>query len=1586
MKQAGRRIGARALLAAAMLALPAMIAPAVRAAGPTVVINEVHYHPADDSRGGEFVELYNFGPDAVDIGGWLLDGARYTFPLGTVIAPGSHLVVAADPGALLDRHEIDPAVIVGPYEGTLDNQGERLRLWNTSGYLVSFVEYQDSDAWPEEPDGLGPSLERLSPLREEVDARAWAASIPVGGTPGRPNSVRVDADPRPRGEIIEVVPAGARWAFFRGREAPPPGWNDLGFDDSGWEFGDAGFGYGDDDDATVLDDMRDTYLTVFIRRTFEIEDPGRVALLTLLVDFDDGFAAWINGQEIARQNVDNTSFDAPATQDHEAGFFERFTVRELDGLLRPGTNVIALSGHNGDLVSSDLTLSPALEVELLPPDLPPAPPPTWEPAPRRLKLNELHPAGEGDGWVEIFNTADEPEDASGFRVLALGPAGGDAAIPAGTVVPPPGHLVLGESQLGFALDGIHALILATDDGRFVDGLNPRVTGPQHSTGRYPDGGGNRVVFTSPTRGAPNAIDLESPVVINEIMYHPAEENAGGEFIELFNRSAEPVDLSGWSFTRGVAFTFPAGLVVQPSGFVVLARDPAAAAAHYAIGDVLGPYEGRLKNDAETLLLRDALGNPRDRVRYADEGSWPESADGLGPSVELVHPGIENRGGAAWAASEGEGTPGAPNSRLTDDPQPYVALVRHRPPVPTSAEPVRVEALVADEREVTAVSLFYEVDESRGGPVEVPMVDDGIGDDGVASNGVWGGDIPPLPDGSIVAFWITADAAGGQSVIAPPDAPRPSFLYEIDDEPHADLRPLYRIVMRADDFRELRSRGNGSDVLLDATFISDDAAYYNRGLRYRGSSARSCNPLSYRVQFDHDVDFHGIKRLNLNGCATGRQWIGLDLLRRTGIPTPRAWFRRLSINGDLQSGWFLRVETIDDAFLEHTMPGDDSGNLYRGRSQANLDYRGEEFGPYRPHYSKVTNELLDDYSDVVDLCFRFDSDTTGDGEFVAAIEERVDADQWARYFAAFALLGSTENSILLNNGDDYFLYHRFSDNRWVLLPWDLDSCFDDEGQRLFRPTVDAIQRFLRHPFYASSYWCDLRELIDSAFAPELINSRIDHLVPLFPPGFVGGLRSYASARRAFIEARLVGEVEIEQITGGSICAGVVVPAGPTMSLIGRAPGCGTVAVTVNGAPASWDPVSTTWSARMDVDATTALTVLAIDRDGAEVDRLELELETPDAIAGPERHEQAEASPHLAMKAADFQAVTDPDEDGAVWLVRTGVASALGARGRVLRAPDGGRPGETGQSTAIYRLLFRRAGTYRAYFRARGFDGSSNTFWRPAEFDTEPAERQPANRSGAFAWFDEGAYVVTDDDVAGERLFEFRVGVREPRLEIDAIVLSVDQGGGGTLDPATLDAIVTSTVDDPIPPRARITVEPATEIDLVLGLARATLDGVTSHDGSCGTDGLAYLWEKVSGPEGSVFRDAIDAPSVEVEFLEPGEFVFRLTVTRPDGDTAASEATITVTGPPVTFNSYLLCDSNSDGEISISDSIFSLLALFGGGTSPRCAAATDCNSDGRFNLTDPIFSLNYLFLAGESPAAPFPQCDEAPSTVCATATCQ
>ena len=127
-----------------------------------------------------------------------------------------------------------------------------------------------------------------------------------------------------------------------------------------------------------------------------------------------------------------------------------------------------------------------------------------------------------------------------------------------------------------------------------------------------------------------------------------------EWIELYNRGASAVDVSGWSLDEAVEFTFPEGSMIAPAEYVVIAFDAGALRAKYPDVRVIGAFSGTLSNDNERVMLRDRNGNPADEVHYFEEAPWPPFADGGGSSLELRSPDSDNSRPQAWAASD-EGT-------------------------------------------------------------------------------------------------------------------------------------------------------------------------------------------------------------------------------------------------------------------------------------------------------------------------------------------------------------------------------------------------------------------------------------------------------------------------------------------------------------------------------------------------------------------------------------------------------------------------------------------------------------------------------------------------------------------------------------------------------------------------------------------------------------------------------------------------------------------------------------------------------------------------------------------------------------------
>lgn len=261
----------------------------------------------------------------------------------------------------------------------------------------------------------------------------------------------------------------------------------------------------------------------------------------------------------------------------------------------------------------------------------------------------------------------------------------------GTILAPGGFLVLTESDFNpqpgvppsFALNSWgESLYLFSGD------VNTNLTGYSHSFdyGAAANGVsfGRHVISTgeeqwpaqsTTTLGATNAAPRVGPVVINEVLYHPA--SGYDEFVELFNLSSTNVPLydpahpaNAWKLS-GLGYTFSNNVTLPAGAYLLLVpMDPAAFRAKYAIApqvQIVGPYAGVLQDSGERLRLErpdnpDTNGVPYivvDEVRYNDRPPWPSGADGDGPSLQRRAPLVYGNEPTNWFASGI--TPGATNS-------------------------------------------------------------------------------------------------------------------------------------------------------------------------------------------------------------------------------------------------------------------------------------------------------------------------------------------------------------------------------------------------------------------------------------------------------------------------------------------------------------------------------------------------------------------------------------------------------------------------------------------------------------------------------------------------------------------------------------------------------------------------------------------------------------------------------------------------------------------------------------------------------------------------------------------------------------
>ena len=495
-----------------------------------------------------------------------------------------------------------------------------------------------------------------------------------------------------------------------------------------------------------------------------------------------------------------------------------------------------------------------------------------------------------------------------------------------------------------------------------------------------------------------------PVVINEIMYHPAPatpEPANLEWIELRNTGAASVDLHGWKFTKGVSFTIT-NVTLPPDGYLVVTANRADfLSTHPGATNVFGNWLGVLSNNGEELELRNATGGVEDSVAYASEGDWAvrvrgpldlshygwkweAEADGLGASLELINPGVLHDSGQNWGASTnagGGGTPGAANSIARANSAPLILEVVHFPLVPKSTDTVTVTARVLDELNagVTA-TLFYRNDANpQNNPFQsAAMFDDGAHGDGLAGDGVYGAFLPTRPNNAIVEFYVRASDAAANARTWPAAARQldgsfaqtANLLYQVDDQlsPYGGSQSYYRLIMTAVEAAELDTIGRNvsgaanSDAEMNGTFISTDGAgqevRYTASFRNRGHGSRTARPNNIRVSVPNDRPWNGVRSFNLNSRYTHSQVAGSAIFQKAGLPMAnskpvqvRVNNQQLATDSSPMFGAYAHNEEISSEFAAAHFPTDDAGNAYRGvridspSTHADLSYRGPNTSDY-----------------------------------------------------------------------------------------------------------------------------------------------------------------------------------------------------------------------------------------------------------------------------------------------------------------------------------------------------------------------------------------------------------------------------------------------------------------------------------------------------------------------------------------------------------------------------------------------------------------------------------------------------------------
>jgi hypothetical protein len=164
-------------------------------------------------------------------------------------------------------------------------------------------------------------------------------------------------------------------------------------------------------------------------------------------------------------------------------------------------------------------------------------------------------------------------------------------------------------------------------------------------------------------------DTTISIVINEINYNSPVEYDTDDWIELYNYTDSDVDLSGWILideNSGNNFTFPNNTFIEANDYLVICRDTSKFEQYIHDATCLGNINFGLDNAGELLTLFDSEMIVIDSVRYDDKSPWPEDADGLGFTLSLIEPYLDNAIPENWISSYlAGGSAGKPNEYIPE---------------------------------------------------------------------------------------------------------------------------------------------------------------------------------------------------------------------------------------------------------------------------------------------------------------------------------------------------------------------------------------------------------------------------------------------------------------------------------------------------------------------------------------------------------------------------------------------------------------------------------------------------------------------------------------------------------------------------------------------------------------------------------------------------------------------------------------------------------------------------------------------------------------------------------------------------------
>lgn len=435
-------------------------------------------------------------------------------------------------------------------------------------------------------------------------------------------------------------------------------------------------------------------------------------------------------------------------------------------------------------------------------------------------------------------------------------------------------------------------------------------------------------------------------------------------------------------------------------------------------------------------------------------------------------------------------------------------------------------------------------DSGGSVTDGSAADGGAADGGATDTGAVdsGADVGP-DDSSKADIGVQADTSTDAS--ADPDA-------GVDGGQGAELtwKQRFDLVFPTDHVVDLKLDFAGGEWLKLLTTwdtkkekvyhpagLTHDATSFDKvGVRLKGLSSLIWpgGPIQPYRKYPLKVDFNrfggerynGIDKLSLNNAIHDRtlmhERLAVRMYAAMNVKAPRTSYATLAVDGH-NVGIYVLVQPIDKRFLKERYGTDDfadNGNLYKcvhnGKGVCNLAHRGSDKSQYlltescSQGYDECglvlkTNEddpQWNDYSDVAHLLEVLTY--TAPAKLEQELAKVFDVDSFLRLLAVTFTISSYDS--YLGKSNNFYLYHRPTDGRFEMLPWDFDGAYNGlYCNEVDNPTCGPaasyplVSRILAVPKWRAQHRAYVAELLDKHFTVDQHKAWITEF-----DGQIGGL--------------------------------------------------------------------------------------------------------------------------------------------------------------------------------------------------------------------------------------------------------------------------------------------------------------------------------------------------------------------------------------------------------------------------------------------------------------------------------------------------